>query len=46
MIKPTEQDTLSDVIGMRKIDDFTVIAVVTCGQGYQNEWAGNLQGLP
>lgn len=30
---------------MRKIDDFTVIAVVNCGQGYQNEWAGNLQGL-
>ena len=40
--KPTEQDSLSGVIGMRKIDDFTVIAVVTCGQGYQNEWAGNL----
>ena len=27
---------------MKKIDDFTVIGVVTCGQGYQNEWAGNL----
>ena len=40
--QPTTPETLSGVIGMRKIDDFTVIAVVTCGQGYQKEWAGNL----
>lgn len=39
--KPTTQDSLSGVIGMKQIDDFTVIAAVTCGQGYQNEWAGN-----
>lgn len=40
--KPTTQDSLSGIIGMKKIDDFTVIAVVTCGQGYEKEWAGNL----
>lgn len=41
--KPTTADTLSGVIGMKKIDDFTVIAVATCGQGYKNEWAGNMK---
>ena len=41
--KETTEDSLSGVIGMKKIDDFTVIAAVTCGQGYQNEWAGNLK---
>ncbi len=40
--EPTTQDSLSGVIGMKKIGDFTMIAVATCGQGYQNEWAGNL----
>ena len=40
--KPTEKDSLSGVIGMKEIDGFTVIAAVTCGQGYGAEWAGNL----
>ena len=40
--QPTEQNSLSFVIGARKIDDFTVIAVSSCGQGYGNEWMGNL----
>ena len=40
---PSTEDSLSGVIGMKKIDDFTVIAAVTCGQGYGNEWAGNLK---
>ena len=40
--EPTK-DSLSGVIGMRQIDDFTVIASVTCGQGYGKEWAGNLE---
>ena len=39
---PTE-DSLSGIIGMKKIDNFTVIAAVTCGQGYGKEWAGNLK---
>ena len=41
--KPTTEDSLSGVIAMRKVNGSTVIAVVTCGQGYQNEWAGNLR---
>ena len=41
--KPTTEDSLSGVIGMKKIDDFTVIAAVTCGQGYSKEWAGNFK---
>jgi hypothetical protein len=44
--KPTEQDSLSGVIGMKKIDDFMVIAVVTChrwkvtkkGHGPYSDW--------
>ena len=36
-------DTLSGVIGCKKVGDCTVIAAATCGQGYGNEWAGNLQ---
>lgn len=39
----TAEDSLSGVIGMKKVDDFTVIAAVTCGQGYGKEWAGNLK---
>lgn len=39
--KPTSVDSLSGVIGMKVVDDFTVIAAVTCGQGYKKEWAGN-----
>lgn len=41
--KETGEDTLSGVIGMKQIDDFTVIAAVTCGQGYGKEWAGNVK---
>ena len=41
--EPTTEDSLSGVIAMRKVNGSTVIAVVTCGQGYQNEWAGNLR---
>lgn len=39
--RETSEDSLSGIIGMKKIDDFTLIAAVTCGQGYQKEWAGN-----
>ena len=39
----TSKDTLSGVIGSRKIDDFTLIAAAACGQGYKKEWAGNLE---
>lgn len=39
----TTTDSLNGVIGMKQIDDFTVIAAVTCGQGYGKEWAGNLK---
>lgn len=41
--KPTTADTLSGVIGMKQVDDFIVIAAATCGQGYKNEWAGNMK---
>lgn len=41
--EPTTEDSLSGIIGSKKIDDFTVIAAVTCGQGYGKEWAGNLK---
>ena len=40
--KPTAPDTLSGVIASKKIDDFTLIAVSPCGQGYVKEWGGNL----
>ncbi|MBE6017091.1 MAG: hypothetical protein E7233_05715, partial [Lachnospiraceae bacterium] len=41
--KPTGVDTLSGVVAYKTIDDFTLIAAVPCGQGYKNEWAGNLE---
>lgn len=41
--KPTQENTLSGVIGRKQIGDYTVIAAVTCGQGYKNEWAGNMK---
>ena len=41
--KPTGEDTISGVIGMKQIGDRTVIAAVTCGQGYKKEWAGNMK---
>lgn len=40
--KETSVDTLSGVIAHKKIDDFTVIACTTCGQGYKKEWSSNL----
>ena len=39
--KPPLADSLSGVIGMKRIDDCTVIAAAACGQGYGNEWASN-----
>lgn len=41
--KPTEEDSLSGVIGMKVVNGRTVIAAVTCGQGYKKEWAGNMK---
>ena len=41
--EPTSEDSLSGVIAMKKVDNFTVIAASTCGQGYDKEWAGNLK---
>lgn len=38
----TSEHTLSGVIAMKKIGDFTLIAAAPCGQGYKKEWAGNL----
>ena len=39
----TTKDTLSGVIGCKKIDDFILIAAAPCGQGYGKEWASNLE---
>ena len=39
--KAPSADSLSGVIGMKKIGGFTVIAAAACGQGYGNEWASN-----
>ncbi len=41
--KPPAEDSLSDVIGMKRIGDTTVIAAASCGQGYGNEWASNFK---
>ena len=41
--KPPTEDSLSGVIGMKRIGDTTVIAAATCGQGYGNEWASNFK---
>ena len=41
--KPTGEDTISGIIGMKEIGGRTVIAAVTCGQGYKKEWAGNMK---
>lgn len=38
----TSEATLAGVIAQKKIGDFTLIAAVPCGQGYEKEWAGNL----
>ena len=40
--QPTSQDSLSGVIAVKKIDDFTVLACSACGQGYDKEWCSNL----
>ena len=39
--QPTTTETLSGVIASKKIDDFTLIAVSPCGQGYGKEWGSN-----
>ena len=39
----TGVDTIAAVIGHKKIDDFELIAVAVCGQGYGKEWGGNLE---
>lgn len=41
--QPTAEDTISAVIAHKKIGDFTLVATAVCGQGYKNEWAGNLK---
>ncbi len=41
--KPPSEDSLSGVIGMKRIGDCTVIAAAACGQGYGNEWASNFK---
>lgn len=41
--KPTTKDTCSGVIAHKKIGEFTLIAAAPCGQGYKNEWGGNLE---
>lgn len=41
--KKTEEDSISGIIGMKEVGGRTVIAAVTCGQGYKTEWAGNMK---
>ena len=41
--KPPVEDSLSGVIGRKRIGDCTVIAAAACGQGYGNEWASNFK---
>ena len=41
--RETGVDTIAAVIGHKKIDDFELIAVAVCGQGYGKEWGGNLE---
>ena len=41
--KAPSDDSLSGVIGMKRIDGCTVIAAAACGQGYGNEWASNFK---
>lgn len=35
-------DTVATAIGSKQIDDFTLIALITCGDGYGKEWGSNL----
>ena len=37
------EDSLSGVIGMKRVGGCTVIAAAACGQGYGNEWASNFK---
>lgn len=37
------EDSLSGVIGMKRVGSCTVIAAAACGQGYGNEWASNFK---
>ena len=39
----TSKDSLAGVIGWKQIDDFILIAATPRGQGYEKEWAGNLE---
>ena len=39
--RPPSEDSLSGVIGMKRIDGCTVIAAAACGQGYGSEWVSN-----
>ena len=41
--KAPSEDSVSGVIGMKRIGDCTVIAAAACGQGYGNEWASNFK---
>ena len=41
--KPTTANSLSGIIASKKIGDCTVIAAAACGEGYENEWGGNLK---
>ena len=41
--KAPSEDSVSCVIGMKRIGDCTVIAAAACGQGYGNEWASNFK---
>ena len=41
--KAPSADSVSGVIGMKRIGDCTVIAAAACGQGYGNEWASNFK---
>ncbi|MBO7711233.1 MAG: hypothetical protein J6S83_12235 [Lachnospiraceae bacterium] len=41
--EPPRADSLSGVIGMKRIGDSTVIATAACGQGYGSEWASNFK---
>lgn len=41
--RPSTADEYTCAIGSKKIDDFTLIAVVSCGAGYGKEWASNVK---
>lgn len=41
--QPNGTDTLSGIIGRKKINDFTLVAIAGAGVGYGAGWAGNLR---